>query len=102
MDIQLKSTSLVIPFTPYLDTITPVRTIGELNRVFGVAVNNYGYVIVSECEGHCVTVLDSEGKKVISFGRGGGSDNVKFSSPRWCSHYSRQPHPCNWMNTRST
>ena len=80
--VQLEDTSLVIPFNPYLDNITPVRTITELNWPWGVAVSDDGHVIVTEYRGHCVTILDKEGKKVKSFGGEGGSGNVEFSRPR--------------------
>ena len=81
-DVELEDTSLVIPFNPYLDNITPVCTITELKWPWGVAVSDDGHVIVTENNGHCVTILDNEGKKVKSFGGKGGSDNVKFSWPR--------------------
>ena len=66
-DEQLEDTSLVIPFNPYLDNITPVRTITELKYPWGVAVSDDGHVIVTENNSHCVTILDNEGKKVKSF-----------------------------------
>ena len=78
-DIQVESTSLAIPFNPYLDNITQVCTIPGFNRPYGVAVTNHGHIIVNEFSGKCVTVLDREGKKVKSFGKGTG--NVKFSIP---------------------
>ena len=81
-DVELEDTSLFIPFNPYLDNITPVRTITELNRPWGVAVSDDGHVIVTECDGHCVKILDNEGKKMKSFGGEGGSGNVQFSYPR--------------------
>ena len=81
-DVELEGTSLFIPFNPYLDNITPVRTITELNWPRGVAVSDDGHVIVTEWSGHCVTILDNEGKKVKSFGGEGGSGNVQFSYPR--------------------
>ena len=80
-DVQLEDTSLVIPFNPYLDNITPVRTITEFNYPFGVAVSDDNHVIVAECHGHCVTILDREGKKVKSLGGKGGSGKVEFSCP---------------------
>ena len=80
-DVKLKDTSLVIPFNPYLDNITPVCTITELNVPWRVAVSDDNHVIVTECDGHCVTILDREGKKVKSLGGEGGSGNVKFSFP---------------------
>ena len=81
-DVQVDSTSLTIPFNPYLDNITPIHTIPELNRPWRVAMTDDGHIIVSEYGAHCVTVLDRDGKKVKSFGqKSGGSGNVKFSSP---------------------
>ena len=80
-DVQLEDTSLFIPFNPYLDNITPVCTITELKGPWGVAVNDDNHIIVTENDGHCVTILDREGKKVKSLGGKGGSGNVKFSSP---------------------
>ena len=80
-DVELEDTSsLFIPLNPYLDNITPVRTITELNNPWGVVVIDDGHVIVTEWGGHCVTILDNEGKKVKSFGGKGGK--VKFSCPR--------------------
>ena len=82
-DIQVDGTSLVILFNPYLDNITPVRTIPNLNRPWGVAVTDDGHIIVSELWEHCVTVLDRDGKKVKSLGqKSGGGGNIKFSYPR--------------------
>uniref|UniRef100_A0A1X7TGH0 SMP-30/Gluconolactonase/LRE-like region domain-containing protein n=1 Tax=Amphimedon queenslandica TaxID=400682 RepID=A0A1X7TGH0_AMPQE len=81
-DVHLEDTSLFIPFNPYLDNITPVRTITELKGPSGVAVSNDNHVIITETNGDCVTILDREGKKVKSLGGEGGSGNVKFSHPR--------------------
>ena len=81
-DVQLEDTSLVIPFNPYLDNITPVRTITELKDPCGVALSDNNHVIITECGGNCVTIMDREGKKVKSLGGEGGSGNVKFSGPR--------------------
>ena len=77
-DVQLEAT----PFTPYLDNITPVHTITELDLPWGVAVSDEGHVIVTEYSGDCVMILDNEGMKMKSFGGKGGSGNVEFSSPR--------------------
>ena len=79
-NVHVAGTSLVIPFNPYLEIITPVRTIPELNRPWGVAMTNDGYIIVSERNSHCVTIVDRDGKKVKSFGL--VSENVDFSYPR--------------------
>ena len=79
-NVQVDSTSLMIPFNPYLDNITPVRTIPELKGPWGVAVTDDGHIIVSEQNSHCVTILDIDRKKVKSFGL--VSENVEFSCPR--------------------
>ena len=84
-NVELKDTSLVIPFNPLIDSITPVRTITELNRPWGVAISDDGHVIVTENKGNCITILDDEGKKLKSFGGKGGSGNIKFSYPRGVS-----------------
>ena len=51
---------------------TPVKTITGLNEPRGVAVTDDGLVIVSEAEGHCITILDSEGRKIGTQGEGRG------------------------------
>ena len=81
-DVQLEDISLVLPFNPYLDNITPVRTITELKGPWGVAVSDDGHIVVSEWSSNCVAILDNEGKKVKSFGGKGGSGNARFSGPR--------------------
>uniref|UniRef100_A0A1X7TCU4 RING-type domain-containing protein n=1 Tax=Amphimedon queenslandica TaxID=400682 RepID=A0A1X7TCU4_AMPQE len=80
-DVHLEDTSLFIPFNPYLNSITPVRSITELEYPWGVAVSDDNHVIITESYGHCVTILDREGKKVKSLGGEGGSGNVQFSCP---------------------
>ena len=42
-DVQLED--MYLTFNPYLDNITPVRTITELNYPQRVAVSDDGYVI---------------------------------------------------------
>ena len=81
-DVQLKDTSLVIPFNPYLDNITRVCTITGLKRPCGVAVSDDNHAIVTECYDNCVTILDKEEKKAKSLGGEGGTGNVKLFYPR--------------------
>ena len=50
---------------------TPVKTITGLNGPMGVAVTDDGLVIVSEEGNHCITILDSEGRKIRSIGTWG-------------------------------
>ena len=81
-DVQVDSTSLRIPFNPYLNNITPVRTIPELNGPWGVAMTDDGHIIVSEGNSNCITVLDKDGNKVNSFGHMNGRiGNAEFSHP---------------------
>jgi tripartite motif-containing protein 2/3/tripartite motif-containing protein 71 len=82
--IELGSVPVVVPFNPYLDTITPIRTIEGLNKPYGVAINEDGHVIVTEWGGNCVTVIDKEGRKIKSFVNKYDEDcykNTEFSSP---------------------
>ena len=82
-DVQVNGTSLVIPFNPYLDKITPIHTITELNKPYGVAVTDDGHILVSEWEGNCITVLDRDGNKVKSLGPlGGERGSVELLNPR--------------------
>ena len=69
---------------------TPIKTItrgrtdnGEwhdLNRPYGVAVNN-GNIIVAEQEGHCVSVFNPAGEIILRLGSKGSSKG-KFDYPR--------------------
>ena len=76
--VQLESTSLVIPFNPYLAKHTSIHTIDGLNKPYGVAVSDDGHVIVTECEGNCITLLDKERKKLKTFA---SSENINFTQP---------------------
>ena len=61
--IQLKDTSIVIPFNPYLKNITPVGTITELQYPRRVAVCDDGHVIiVTEKKRNSITIMGSEDK----------------------------------------
>ena len=80
-DVQLEDTSLVIPINPYLDNITPVRTITKLYHPIGVAVSDDNHIIITDFCGNCVTILGREGKREKSLGGEGGSGNVKFFNP---------------------
>uniref|UniRef100_A0A1X7TKS3 RING-type domain-containing protein n=1 Tax=Amphimedon queenslandica TaxID=400682 RepID=A0A1X7TKS3_AMPQE len=87
-DVNLEDTSLVIhkPINPYLDNITPVRTITELKSPWGVAVTDDNHVIITEYLESRITVLDKEGKKVKSFEgqlHVGERDIFKFAFPSW-------------------
>ena len=49
----------------------PVKIISRLNEPWGIAVDKKRQVIVAECNSHCITVYDKEGKKIQSFGSKG-------------------------------
>ncbi|XP_019857333.1 PREDICTED: E3 ubiquitin-protein ligase TRIM71-like [Amphimedon queenslandica] len=80
--LQCSLVPIVIPFNPYLDSNTPVRTILKLNRPYGIAISDDNHVIITEYYSDCVTILDRQGKKVKSLGGEGGKGDVKFSAPR--------------------
>ena len=59
---------------------TPIKTISGVILPWGVAVNQKGELIVSECSGHCVSIFSPAGKKLRSFGSK-GSGHGQFNSP---------------------
>ncbi|XP_011406325.1 PREDICTED: E3 ubiquitin-protein ligase TRIM71-like [Amphimedon queenslandica] len=78
-DVSLQGTSLLIPFNPYsyLFSVTPTRTIYDLDHPSGVAVHNDGRIIVSEYSPGLVSILSKEGKRLESLGK--GVNNITFS-----------------------
>ena len=54
----------------------PVNIIPGLNKPHGIAIYDNGDIVVAERDAHCITVLNSEGRKVQSFG------TEKLSWPR--------------------
>ena len=60
---------------------TPIKTIGGLNRPWGVAVNQRGEIIVAESSGHCISIFSSIGEKIRTF-RSMGSAQGQFIGPR--------------------
>ena len=72
------------PFTMtvYLDPTQlgrPVRIVTDLNRPYGIAYNSRGEMIVSERDGHRVSIIDNRGKKIRTFGsRGDSPDQMKY------------------------
>ena len=59
----------------------PILTVDGAEGPYGVAVNQKGEVVVTECDGHCVSVFSQCGKKLQSFGTQ-GSGHGEFSEPR--------------------
>ena len=72
---------------PYAKAVTepveklgpPILTIGEVISPWGVAITLKGEVVVSESNGHCVSVFSPRGEKLRSFGtRGSGQGQFKY------------------------
>ena len=51
----------------------PVRTVTGLDRPYGIAFNNREEMIVSERRGHRLSILDTRGQKIRTFGSRGDS-----------------------------
>ena len=60
---------------------TPTNIITGLNRPWGIAVREEGEVVVVECSGHCVSVIDSNGKKKLVIGTRGSAPG-QFQHPK--------------------
>ena len=83
-DVQVDSTSLIIPFNPYLNEITAVCAISDIYKPWGVAVTDDRHIIVSQIDDHCVTVLNTSSLKIRKrFGqKGERSGNMSLHYPR--------------------
>ena len=57
------------------------RTIYNCQQPWGIAINDQGLAVVPEFNGHCVSLFDVKGKKVMGFGSE-GSGHGQFSRPR--------------------
>ena len=80
-DIEISGSPMSIPISvPPEKRGSPVKTISRLSRPSGVAVTDDGLVIVSECDNHCIIILDKEGKKIRSFGSH-GKEKGQLSNP---------------------
>ena len=71
------------PFTMtmYLDPTQlgrPARIVTDLNYPYGIAYNSRGEMIVSECHGHRISIIDNRGKKIRTFGSRGNPDQMKY------------------------
>ena len=59
---------------------TPIKTIGGVNRPWGVAVNQRGEIIMAEQGGNCISIFSPSGEKIRTFGRKGYAQG-KFNRP---------------------
>ncbi len=58
---------------------TPILTIGGMKNPRGITFNQRGEVVVTECDGGCVTIFSSRGKKLQFFGtHGSGQGQFQF------------------------
>ena len=58
---------------------TPILTLGGVREPWGVAINQRGEVVVTECDGDCVSMFSPNGEKLRSFGtRGSGQGQFKY------------------------
>ena len=81
-DINIPGSPLGIPvaISPKMRG-NPVKSITGLKYPWGIDVTDDGLMIVSEYGGHCITVLDREGKKIKSFeSLGSGRGQFKYPS----------------------
>ena len=60
---------------------TPIRTIGGVNKPWGVAFNQRAEMIVAEYGGHCISIFSPSGEKIRTFGSKGAAQG-QFRSPR--------------------
>ena len=51
----------------------PVRTVTGLDGAYGIAFNNREEMVVSECNAHRLSILDTRGQKIRTFGSRGDS-----------------------------
>ena len=58
---------------------SPILTLGGVRGPWGVVINQRGEVVVTERDGHCVSVFSPNGEKLRSFGtRGSGQGQFKY------------------------
>ena len=86
-ELHVAVSGVTIPGSPVNIPVTvplkmrdkPIKTITGLNKPSGVAVTDDGLLVVSECDGHCITIMDREGKKMKSFGsKGNGRGQLNY------------------------
>ena len=70
----------VVVKLPLKELGNPVRSINGVNKPRGVVVNQQGEVVVTEDEGHCVSVFSSTGEKIRSLGSH-GTGHGQFKRP---------------------
>ena len=55
----------------------PVRVVTGVKEPYGIAFNSRGEMIVSECQGHQISIFDIRGQRIRTFGsRGNGTEQM--------------------------
>ena len=79
---NIKGSPYTVAVIPSPDSLgKAVRSIGNLQRPWGIATNSRGHIVVAEHNGHCVSVFTPGGRKIRSFGSKGTSHG-QFHYPR--------------------
>ena len=66
----------------------PVRTVTDLDWPYGIAFNNREEMIVSECRAHRLSILDTRGQKIRTFGSRGDSPHQMMRPKGIATDYS--------------
>ena len=79
---SIKGSPYTVVAMPSLQSLgKPVRTIGNIQSPWGIAINSKGQIVVAEFNGHCISVFTPEGHKIRSFGSRGSAQG-QFHLPR--------------------
>ena len=65
-DVQLGCVDLTVPFNPFLQVISPLRTINNINKPWGACVNNEGNLVVIEYSNNLVIALSTSYDRRLS------------------------------------
>ena len=79
---SIKDSPYTVVARPSLQSLeNPVRTIGNIQSPWGIAINSKGQIVVAEWSRHCISIFTPEGHKIRSFGSQGSAQG-QFSRPR--------------------
>ena len=79
-DIDISGSPFTVTVYPDPTLLShPVKVLTDANRPYGISFNKSGEIVVSECQGHRVSIFDIKGQKIRTFGSHGNSpDQMKF------------------------
>ena len=79
---SIKGSPHTVVARPSLQSLgKPVRTIGNVQSSWGIAVNGKGEIVVAEWGRHCISVFTPDGHKIRSFGSQGSAQG-QLCGPR--------------------